>query len=250
MRYPSYSSAFATLAFAIAAAPLHAGSQPDAAIPLAAEGSPEIPIGIEAVTGYRSEFIYRGFNLGQNVIDFQLESEIALTNNLILSVGGWYATETGSGDFSETTGFLDLRYEWTHWALGIAASYHSFTHSFFEDGLDSGLFVTWAPNDDIQLTAGGYYDDGPGGWYGKLEGNWSRPLGDKSFVSLLTGVSWVDDYYLRSGWNDAYARFSYTYAFNDRVSVTPFVGTSISLDSGPASGSDYLWGGLWFEVNF
>jgi len=249
MRLPSFSLAISTLALVLPAT-LQAGPEVDAAMPLTAEPSTDIPIGIEAVTGYRSEYVYRGFKLGQHVIDFQLEAEVRLTDALVLSAGGWYATEASGGDFSEAAGFLDIRYEWTHWALGLATSYHSFSHSFFEDGLDTGLFVTWAPSDDVQITAGGYYDDGPGAWYGKLEGNWSHPLGEKSFVALLTGVSWVDDYYLRSGMNDAYARFSWTYTFNDRVAVTPFVGTSISLDSGPASGSDYLWGGLWFEVNF
>jgi len=249
MRFSTLFLATPALLLALCA-PLHAGPEADAATPLKSNAPADIPIGIEAVTGYRSESIYRGFKLGQHVIDFQLESEIALTDALILSAGGWYATEASGGDFSEAAGFLDLRYEWTRWALGVTATYHSFTHSFFQDGLDTGLFATWAPNDDFQLTAGAYYDDGPGGWYGKLEGNWSHPTGDKSFVALLGGLSWVDDYYLRSGMNDAYARLSWTYNFNDRVSVTPFLGTSISLDSGPASGSDYLWGGLWFEVNF
>jgi outer membrane scaffolding protein for murein synthesis (MipA/OmpV family) len=194
--------------------------------------------------------VFRGFLLGRHVIDFQLEAEIALSDSLILSVGGWYATEASGGDFSEADGFLDLRYEWEHWALGVAATYHSYTHTFFENGLDTGLFLIWSPNDDIQITAGGYYDDGPGGWYGKLEANWSHPLGDKSFVAALAGLSRVDGYYRRNGANDAYARFSWTYVFNDRVSATPFVGASLSTGSGPASGSNHLWGGLWFEVNF
>lgn len=226
-----------------------AGTQPDAAVDLRPSSDGEIPFGIEAVTGYRSETVYRGFKLAQQTIDFQLEAEIALANDWFLDVGGWYATETGSGNFDEAAGFLELRYENGPWAIGLNTTYHSFQHTVFQDGIDAGLFVTWLPNDDFHLTAGGYYDDGAGAWYGKLEGGWSQPTGDSSFVSVLAGTSWLDDYYRRSGWNDAYARLSWTLGINDRVSFTPFVGTSISLDSG-GPGSNYLWGGIWFEVNF
>ena len=52
-----------------------------------------------------------------------------------------------------------------------------------------------------------------------------------------------------TGDHDAYARLSWTLAVSDRIAFTPFVGTSLSLDSG-GPGSNYLWGGLWFEVNF
>lgn len=226
-----------------------AGPVSDAAIGLKPSTGSEIPFGIEAVTGYRSEYVYRGFKLSHQVLDFQLETEIALSNHWMLAVGGWYATETGSGSFEEATGFVDLRYEQDQWAIGLNTSYHSFSHTIFQDGVDAGLFFTWMPNDDFHLTAGGYYDDGAGAWYGKLEGGWSQATSDSSFVSFLAGTSWLDDYYGRSGWNDAYARLSWTFAISDRIALTPFVGTSLSLDSG-GPGSDYVWAGLWFEVNF
>ena len=229
--------------------PTHAGPSPDAAVDLEPRGSSEIPFGIEAVTGYRSEYVYRGFQLADSMLDFQLEAEIALNNQWILGVGGWYGTETGSGNFEEASGFVDLRYEAERWALALNTSYHAFTHPVFQDGVDVGIEFTWFPVDDFHVSLGGYYDDGPGAWYGKLEGGWSQPTGDDSFIALLAGASWLDDYYGRNGWNDAYARLSWTYAVSDRVSLTPFVGTSLSLDSG-GPGDNYLWGGLWFEVNF
>lgn len=230
-----------------------ADTGPDAARPLApppAAPKPEVPFGIEAVTGYRSEYVYRGFKLAHHTFDFQLETEISLGDSLFLNAGGWYATETGSGDFSEAAGFADLRREWGAWALGLALSYHNFTDELFDDGFDTGAFVTWAPNDDFSLTTGAWYDHGNDGWYGKLEGGWSRPLDASSFIAVLAGVSWLDDYHRRTGWNDVYARLSWTYAVSERVSLTPFVGTSLALGSGPHDGSDCLYAGLWFEVNF
>lgn len=243
-----YAAAFAVLAPALVAA----GPESDAATSLGNAGSPkpEIPLGIEAVTGYRSEYVYRGFKLAHDTLDFQLETEIALSDSLLLSAGGWYATELDSGDFSQLAGFADLRCVWEQWSAGVAVSYHNFTDELFQDGFDTGAFITWTPNDDLHLTTGAWYDHGADAWYGKLEGGWSHPVDNRNFLSLLAGVSWLDDYYLRSGWNDLYARFAWTFNVSERVSLTPFVGTSLALGSGPNDGSDSLFAGLWFEVNF
>ena len=226
-----------------------AGPGPDAAVDLQSEPSSDIPFGIEAVTGFRTEYVHRGFHLADQMIDFQLEAEIALTNEWFLSVGGWFGTETGNGNFEESSGFVDLRYQADQWAIALNTAYHAFQHPVFQDGIDAGLEFTWFPHEDFHVGLGGYYDEGAEAWYGKLEGGWSQPTGDDSFVSFLAGTSWLDDYYGRSGWNDAYARLSWTLAVSDRIAFTPFIGTSLSLDSG-GPGSNYLWGGLWFEVNF
>ena len=40
-----------------------------------AEIQNEIPLGIEAVTGYRTEYVHRGFKLADDVFDFQLHMQ-------------------------------------------------------------------------------------------------------------------------------------------------------------------------------
>jgi len=142
-----------------------------------AEVENEIPYGIEAVTGFRSEYVYRGFNLAEDsVLDFQIEAEIA--------------------------------------------------ESFFDSGIDFGIFASWQFNEDFGLSTGASYDTGADGFYAYLEGNWSKTLSDDAFVSLKTGVSYVSDYYERNGINDIYIRLSLTYHISETVSVTPFVGTT------------------------
>lgn len=216
----------------------------------------EIQLGIEAVTGYRSNYVYRGFELAESTLDFQIEAEVALNNNTFLNVGAWYATETGNGDFDEAAFFTHLRFEKSDkLTLGLSATYRSFSHSkpplsvIFEDGVDLGAFATWHFCRDFNATVGAYYDTGAEAWYGHLETQWSKPLSDKAFVSLKTGVSYVDDYYGRDGLNDAYGRLSLTYHISETVSITPFVGGSVLLDDDDA-GNDQAFGGVWFEVRF
>ena len=64
-----------------------------------AEVDSEIPLGIEAVTGLRTDYVHRGFQLAESALDFQLEAEIILSNNNSLSLGFAHLSESG-GVFS------------------------------------------------------------------------------------------------------------------------------------------------------
>ena len=209
------------------------------------ETAADVPIGIEVVTGYHSEYIYRGFKLAPSFIDVQAEAEIALSNEWVLNLGGYYGTATGDGDFSEAAAFFDLRYEAKQWAASFATTWRDYEDSFFKDGFDLNPSFTWHLTEDWDLGAGVAYDTGDGGWYGNLEASW---LSKDSFLSAKAGTSFTEDYYGDSGWHDVYARLSWTYAFNQHVAATPFIGTSIPTSSSPESSR--LFAGLWFEVTF
>ncbi len=216
--------------------------------PCLADPAADIPLGIEVVTGYRTEYVHRGFELAQDLIDVQAEAEIALSNEWVLNLGGSYGTCSGRGDFSETAAYFDLRYETEQWTAGIATTWRDYQDSFFADGFDLAPRFIWHLTEDWDLGAGLAYDTGDGGWYGNVEAAWSKPLGESSFLGATAGTSWTEDYYGSNGWHDAYARLTWTYAFNEHVAITPFAGTSISTGSGP--GSNQLYAGAWFEVNF
>jgi hypothetical protein len=217
-------------------------------LPSTAEVDSELPLGIEAVTGFRSEYIFRGFKVADSVFDFQLQSGIALNNEWSVDFGGSYATATGDGDNTEATLFADLKYETTQWSAGVSLTGRDYDHPILESGMEIAPSLTWHANEDLDLTTGFAYDTGAEGLYGWLEAKWSKPVGDSAFVSLLGGTSFVSDYYDRDGWNDLYARASFTYAISKRVAVTPFVGVSIPMTSDGET--NRLFGGVWFEVNF
>ena len=223
---------------------------------LSADVENEFALGIEAVTGFRSEYVYRGFTLAEDsVFDFQIEAEIAINDHTYLNVGGWYATETGRGDFDESAIFTKLNFvKSDEFTIGLNATYRDFSASAFESGVDFGIYGTYQFSKDFGLTSGAYYDFGADAWYANLEGNWSKALSDKSYVSLKVGVSYVNDYYGRDGINDIYARLSFTYHISETVSVTPFIGTSILIeDDSTVPGilnDDTTFGGLWFVVRF
>ena len=75
---------------------------------LSAELEGDIPWGLEAVTGARTGYAYRGFDLAGPLFDFQLEGELVLREDLSLNAGGWFlfTGETArQGDFAlQSTG--------------------------------------------------------------------------------------------------------------------------------------------------
>lgn len=220
---------------------------PCLALPLAAEVESDLKLGLEAVTGFRSEYVQRGFSLSDALLDFQLEGEVALDDTSLLNFGGWFASEI-SDDFGEAAAFLDFSKDLAESiTIGASASYHSYDNSFFEDGIDVGTSLTWFGGEEWDLSFHAHRDFGAEAWYANVEGGWSRRLSDEAFLSVTTGLSWVDDYYGSSGLHDYFGRVSVTYNINSMISVTPFVGWSLEIDDGDG---DQLYGGLWFEVSF
>ena len=215
--------------------------------PLFADLEDDIPLGIEAVTGIRSDYVYRGFNLADVVMDFQLETSIVLDDTLALSAGGWFSSEV-SDNFTEGVAFLDLSYSLHNdITAGGSASYHAYDHNFFENGFDLGAFLTWHAGRDWNMEAGVYRDFATNGWYAHLGSDWSFRLSDKAYLGINTGVSAVEDYYGQSGLNDFHGQASLTYNINTMLSITTFTGWSCELDNGDGS---EIYGGLWFEVSF
>jgi len=205
----------------------------------------EVPYGVEIVTGYRSDYVYRGFSLADDLIEVQIGTEIALSDEWLIDLGGWYGS--GSRNFEEVSAAFGIRYDRDDWDAGLNASWHGYQNSLFQDGVDFGPSLNWRPSEDWRIGSGISYDTGPKGWYGNIEAQWSKPVGNSSFISILGGTSATSNYYGRSGLNDFYTRIGWTYGVNKSVAFTPFVGSSVPLYS---DGSTRLFAGLWFEVNF
>jgi len=207
----------------------------------------EIPLGIEAVTGIRSDYVFRGFHLASTSLDFQMEAEVALDNDTFINFGAWYLG--GSDSFRETGVFLDFRRELTEkFTLGATVTYRDFQESILESGIELGTFANYQINDDWRLKSGIYYDFETTGWYGETAAEWSHPISKNSFFAVLGGLSYASDYFGRSGLNDAFLRATLTYGVSSTVSFSPYIGTSIQLDDEEAD--DEFYAGLLFEVIF
>ena len=214
---------------------------------LRSEVEEDIPYGIEAVTGLRSAYSHRGFELADSTLDFQLETEVTINNDLSLAAGGWIASELG-GQFEEKTGFLELR---TTLGDAFTASgligYHGYSNSVIRSGFDISGTFTWYADTAWNFSTSIAHDCGAGGWHGELSGHWYKRLSDDAFLSGKLGISGTEDYYGHSGFGDLSGRLSLTYNVNTMLSVTPFAGWSYELRH--RDGNE-IHAGVWLEVSF
>ena len=217
-----------------------------AILPVFSEVEDDLTLGIETVTGLRSDYIYRGFKLADSTLEAQAETEITLNADFSLGLAAWTIAEI-SDDFAETGFGVSLIRDFENFSLTASLDYHLFSESVFEDGVDLGVAAQWLITDDWDLTAKTNYDFGAEGAYFALEGGWSRPLTEDLFLSAEAGVSAVSSYFGREGFNDFYGRLSLTYNINSFLSITPFAGYSLGIDS---EATDEAYAGIWLAVSF
>ena len=216
------------------------------AFPLQAEVEEDLVLGIESVTGLRTNYIYRGFELANATLEAQLETEISLDNDFSVGLAAWHIAES-SGDFSETALGVNLRRDFQDFSLTASLDYRFFSETFFRDGIDLGLKGQWFINDNWDLSTKLNYDFGADGLYFAIEGGWSQPLGEDLFLSAHSGISAVNDYFDRNGLNDFYGRLSLTYNVNSFLSLSPFVGYTIGIAD---EASEQAYAGIWLAVSF
>tara|TARA_B110000003_G_scaffold103871_1_gene106021 strand:+ start:2428 stop:3126 length:699 start_codon:yes stop_codon:yes gene_type:complete len=213
-----------------------------------AEVDSEIPLGIEAVTGLRTDYVHRGFQLAESALDFQLEAGITLSDNNSLSLGFAHLSES-DGDFNETWSYLELAHSFNkNFTGGASFTYRDRDESILQGGFDLGLFTSYSISDVWRWRNELNFDRGVDGIYLNSELEWSQIISEKSFITIKAGLSWVSGYLERDGLNDFHTRVTYTYAISDQVSFTPFIGSSIQIED--KDYGDLLYGGLWFEVIF
>jgi hypothetical protein len=212
-----------------------------------AEVESEIPLGVEAVTGFRSDLVERGFKLGESTLDVQLQSEVSLNQEWSIGFGALHATASGSSSYEESRGFLQLYREHGALRYGWNAAYRDVESNIWRDGWETGPFISVALNDDVSAGMKLLYDHGAQGYYVEANLTWSYLVNDRSFITLDGGAGAVADYYGRDGVHDLNARIAFTYKVAENVSFSPFVGTSLGIHEDAV---DQIYSGIWLEVTF
>lgn len=209
----------------------------------------DVPYGIEAVTQFRSEYNYRGFQLAEETTSFQLGLRYALDDTTHLSATAWHDGENGDGDFTEAGARLELGKDIGDASFSLSSTYRSYSNSLFENGVNLEASTSYLLTEKLTTSASIAYDTGAEGLYGELKAAYYMRINDDSFLNLSTGVSYLHDYYQLSGLNDAFAKVSYTYNINSSVSISPYIGGSLLLDN-QQNRSDSLYSGIYFAVSF
>jgi len=222
-------------------------SQDQAFLNAPQKASAELKYGIEALTTWRSEYVYRGFELAENSMEFQLAGQVALNNTDTIDLGFFYGSAGSEGDFSEASAFIDFSRNIGDLTYTAKLTLREYTHSTFESGADLGGSVRWAVNENIDLTGLITYDTGAEGFYFEGKFGYYRQVSDDSYLTFDAGLGAVADYYGRNGVHQAFSKIAYTYNINDAVSISPYVQMSLGIHD---QAEDHVVAGAYFAVSF
>lgn len=207
----------------------------------------DVKFGLEGLTTWRSEYIYRGFKLADKSMEFQLAGQVALSNSETIDLGLYFDTATGDGDFTETGAFIDFSKNIGDLTYSAKFTLRDYANSTFKSGADIGGSISLKYNKNIDFTALLAYDTGASGAYAEIKASAYKELSIDSFLIFNAGFSATADYYDRSGIHHLFAKLEYTYNISDNVSFTPFIGTSLGIHSdAPHS----IYSGINFAVSF
>lgn len=209
----------------------------------------DLPLGIEALTGYHSHSVYRGLELSEEALDFQLSTEVALNNDWLVGISGWHIASS-SDDFTETSGELSLIYRSdSDWTFTTGITQRSFDHPIVESGTEVFADLSYEFSIDFSAAARLSYDDASGSALGELSIHYSRVINDSAWWAIEAGTLLADDFYGASGLASANARLSATYLINSQLSITPYLAHSEQIDD--AFGEESVTSaGVWFAISF
>ena len=237
----------ASLTAILAAAPVKAGTTM-----MGAPAPAESGISAEVSVGYDTHYIFRGCNVGENLVWGGVDLSMPLADKLSLNVGSWYGSLADS-PYDELNLLGGLTYDMGCFEVGVGAIYYYFPQgingggSGFKDSLELGANIGTSIG-AVDFGLGYYYDLEIEGSYIELGAETSIALCDS--VSLVPGVSisYADDYYGVDGFNAVGASLALPIALTDNVTLKPYIAATWELDE--SGQQDEVYGGVSLSVGF
>lgn len=204
-----------------------------------------IQLGAQLMTGYRSNYIFRGEELGRSVIEGQIASAIALSNDWALAGEADFLRGFEQGHFSQTTLYGELQYYvGDECTIGPSFAYQGYSDSYFKSGVEPGLAWRWNPVPDWSFSAAGVYDTGQEGFYGNAAISWQPLITDNIAWQTTAVFGASSDYMGSSGPSDLLLRTGWLIRMGASFRLQPFVGVNFSFGN---RNEKKLIGGVWFS---
>ncbi len=235
--------------FAISVA--NAGDYVDAKAPVIVE---EAPLGGTISTGYMTNYIFYGLDLGENAIWTGIDYTITALP-VAVDVGVWYINPTDNPGATGVDDELDL------YASVAGPSFAGFDTSltftaflFPENG--SGATYELAAGVSrslgfVDFASKAAYDFELEAWYFEVGLEKSIDLTDSIALVASAGVSYAIDYYAAGdGFQHAYAQLSLPIALRSNVTLEPYVAGLFALETIEDIQDDIVHGGISLSVSF
>ena len=203
-------------------------------------------IGAEVSVGYDTDYMFRGVNLGEDLLWSDVNVSTTLTDGLDLGVGAWYANVADDAGNDELDIYAGLSTSMGDISLDLGATYYYYPDPVAGEGtLEFGVgFGTSAGPFDLSL--GLYYDIDLEAAYYELGAATSFDLTDTMAVDVGGAIGNFD--------GDTLTALTFTIGvpitLSDSASLSPYVGVNIPLDDFEDVEDDTIYSGLSLTVGF
>ncbi len=182
-------------------------------------------LGIEALTGYRSHYIYRGERMGENTAEVQLATGIAVSNDWLANAEVFYARNWEHNNFWQTSLRGELLYYLTdECTAGALLGCQWFEGAAFRNGLEMGGAVHWNPSLDWALSGAVSYDTGQTGMMAECAVCWQPLICERVAMVNKVSAGFAYEYLGHNGLKELMFRTGLRWAVTENLRLEPFVG--------------------------
>ena len=203
-------------------------------------------IGAEVSVGYDTDYLFRGVNLGQDLLWSDVNVSTSLSDGLDLGVGAWYANVADDAGNDELDIYAGLSTSMGDMSVDLGATYYYYPDPTAGEGtleFGIGLGTSAGP---IDLSLGLYYDIDLEAAYYEVGAATSFDLTDTMAVDVGGAIGNAD--------GDTLTALTFTIGvpitLSDSASLSPYVGVNIPLDDYEDEFGDDIYSGLSLTVGF
>ena len=203
-------------------------------------------IGAEVSVGYDTDYMFRGVNLGQDLLWSDVNVSTSLSDGLDLGVGAWYANVADDAGNDELDIYAGLSTSMGDMSVDLGATYYYYPDPTAGEGtleFGIGLGTSAGP---IDLSLGLYYDIDLEAAYYEVGAATSFDLTDTMAVDVGGAIGNAD--------GDTLTALTFTIGvpitLSDSASLSPYVGVNIPLDDLEDVEDDTIYSGLSLTVGF
>ena len=205
-------------------------------------------LGAEVSVGYDSSYIFRGVDFGDNLVWGDVNIGVPLSDGVDLTLGAWYAS-LADDDYDELNVYGGVSFDLGAFTLGAGLTWYYFPSGggdVIEPGASIGTSVG-----PVDLSLGYYFDESVDGHYLELAAESTIELTDTLALVPGISISYGDDYYGVSGFNNVGLSLALPIALTDTATLTPYIAGSIAIDALEDNGEDdHVYGGISLSVSF
>tara|TARA_B100000945_G_scaffold4455_1_gene3739 strand:- start:1279 stop:2010 length:732 start_codon:yes stop_codon:yes gene_type:complete len=207
-------------------------------------------LGAEVSVGYDTDYIFRGANLGQDLLWSDVNVSTSLSDGLGLNIGAWYANPTDAGD-DELDIYAGVSTDLGGMSLDLGTTYYYYPGATGSNTLEFGAALgTSVGAFDVSL--GIYHDIDTENTYVELGAGTSFDLTDNISLDLGASIGNNQDEVV-GGQADGLTAVTITVGapigLTDNASLTPYLGINAGLDDNQDAG-DEIFSGISLSVGF